>query len=184
VIVQEAEDSDADLIVVGTRAYTHASVLFIGSVSTKSSTTRRVTSSWCAEQRQSDLCFTPARRARAPHPRARALGRRGRRGRARADREVTRLNCICFVYPRRRGRPAATRSAPVTRGDEVGPLHGVPIAIKDLTPTQGQADDDGLLRVRALGARRSALHRRAAARGRAIMVGKTTTPEFAYCELH
>ena len=62
----------------------------------------------------------------------------------------------------------------------MGPLHGVPIAIKDLTPTKDKRttmgsyafehfvpDESALLVERLLGAG-------------AIMVGKTTTPEFAY----
>ena len=62
----------------------------------------------------------------------------------------------------------------------MGALHGVPVAIKDLTPTKGKRttmgsyafehfvpDESALLVERLLGAG-------------AIMVGKTTTPEFAY----
>ncbi len=65
-------------------------------------------------------------------------------------------------------------------GRPVGPLHGVPIAFKDLTPTKGKRttmgsyafehwipDESALLVEKLLGAG-------------AIMVGKTTTPEFAY----
>jgi Asp-tRNA(Asn)/Glu-tRNA(Gln) amidotransferase A subunit family amidase len=68
----------------------------------------------------------------------------------------------------------------VAAGADIGPLHGVPIAIKDLTPTKGRRttmgsyayehwvpDWSALLVERLLGAG-------------AIMVGKTTTPEFAY----
>ena len=51
-------------------------------------------------------------------------------------------------------------------GRPVGPLHGVPIAIKDLTPTEGQADDDGLVRLRALDSGRERPRRREAARRR------------------
>ncbi|GAC70407.1 amidase [Gordonia soli] len=75
---------------------------------------------------------------------------------------------------------AAAVDAAVERGDEVGPLAGVPIAIKDLIATAGiptrngspayeswvPEDDDVVVeRVRAAGA---------------VILGKTTVPEFGY----
>ena len=90
------------------------------------------------------------------------------------------LNCFCFVYGDEALDAARQAEAAVARGDALGPLHGVPIAIKDLTPTLGQrttlgskvyennvADHDAVIveRLKAAGA---------------IVVGKTTTPEFAH----
>ena len=87
-----------------------------------------------------------------------------------------RLNCFCFTFPERALAEARALEAEAPRG----PLHGVPIAIKDLTPTKGDRttlgsfshehhvpDHDSVIveRLRAAGA---------------IVVGKTTTPEFAY----
>ncbi len=90
------------------------------------------------------------------------------------------LNCFCFVYPEEAVAKAKEAEAAVMRGDDVGPLHGVPIAIKDFTPTKGKTttmgskvyrdwvpDDDAQIVKDLTGAG-------------AIMVGKTTTPEFAH----
>lgn len=90
------------------------------------------------------------------------------------------LNAFCFVYPEAARKAALERQAALIRGDVAGPLHGVPVAIKDLTKTKGGRttlgsriysdwvpDSDAVVveRLRAAGA---------------IIVGKTTTPEFAY----
>jgi len=75
-------------------------------------------------------------------------------------------------------KEADAADAALSRGEPTGPLHGVPIAIKDLVPTQGLTttfgsslyadfvpDADGLsaARIRAAGA---------------LIIGKTNTPEF------
>ena len=44
------------------------------------------------------------------------------------------LNCFCFVYPEEALAKARAAEQAVTEGHALGPLHGVPIAIKDLTP--------------------------------------------------
>ncbi len=78
-----------------------------------------------------------------------------------------------------RGREAARKSeAAVMRGDKLGILHGLPVGIKDLTPTAGlrttfgsllykdqvpETDDLTVARIRAAGG---------------IVIGKTNTPEF------
>lgn len=90
------------------------------------------------------------------------------------------LNCFCFVYPEEALAKARAAEAAVAAGHALGPLHGVPIAIKDVTPTKGKRttmgsfvhehwvpDRDAVMVERLLGAG-------------AVMVGKTTTPEFAH----
>ena len=89
------------------------------------------------------------------------------------------LNCSCFTFPERALEQTRLAEQAVAAGQPLGPLHGVPIAIKDLTPTKGDRttlgsfshehyvpDHDSVIveRLRAAGA---------------IVVGKTTTPEFA-----
>jgi Asp-tRNA(Asn)/Glu-tRNA(Gln) amidotransferase A subunit family amidase len=99
---------------------------------------------------------------------------------ARIEEVNPRLNCFCFVYPDEAMELARKAEQAVAGDAAVGPLHGVPIAIKDLTPTKGKRttmgsyafehwvpDESALVVERLLGAG-------------AIMVGKTTTPEFAY----
>jgi len=90
------------------------------------------------------------------------------------------LNAFCFVYAEEALAAARRAEQAVMAGEALGPLHGVPIAFKDLTKTKGKRttqgskvfehwvpDDDAVV------------VERLAAAG-AILVGKTTTPEFAY----
>ena len=90
------------------------------------------------------------------------------------------LNCFCFTYPEEALDKAHTAEQAMMSGDELGPLHGVPIVIKDLTPTKGKTttlgskvyadwvpDEDAQVVKDLIGAG-------------AIMVGKTTTSEFAH----
>src|SRR5436189_6436493 len=75
---------------------------------------------------------------------------------------------------------AKAAEAAVMRGDTLGPLHGVPFAVKDLVNTAGlrttfgswaladnvpSADSPSVARLKAAGA---------------VLVGKTTTPEFGH----
>ena len=98
---------------------------------------------------------------------------------ARIDEVDATLNAFCFTYPEEALRKARAAEAAVASGGTLGPLHGVPVAIKDLTPTKGKRttmgsriyehwvpDTDAIVVERLLAAG-------------AIMVGKTTTPEFA-----
>jgi Asp-tRNA(Asn)/Glu-tRNA(Gln) amidotransferase A subunit family amidase len=98
---------------------------------------------------------------------------------ARIEEVQPQLNGFCFVYPEEALERARAAEAAATKGEVWGPLHGVPIAIKDLTPTRGKRttmgsriyehwvpDKDAAVVARLIGAG-------------AIMVGKTTTPEFA-----
>ena len=90
------------------------------------------------------------------------------------------LNAFCFVFADEALEQARAAEAAVMASDALGPLHGVPIAFKDMTPTKGKRttlgsyayenwvpDHDATIveRLRSAGA---------------IMVGKTTTSEFAF----
>src|SRR4051812_16140137 len=48
------------------------------------------------------------------------------------------LNCFCFVYPEEALAKARQAEDAIRRGAALGALHGVPIAIKDFTPTRGK----------------------------------------------
>ncbi len=94
------------------------------------------------------------------------------------DRAQPKLNCFRVVMAEEARRDAKKAEEAVTRGDKLGPLHGIPVSIKDLVDVKGvhtrhgsaifednvaQADDVLVQRLRAAGA---------------IVVGKATTPEF------
>jgi aspartyl-tRNA(Asn)/glutamyl-tRNA(Gln) amidotransferase subunit A len=91
-----------------------------------------------------------------------------------------RLNAFVTVCGEAARDAARAAEAAVMRGDALGPLHGVPFAVKDLVNTAGvrttfgsvaladnvpTADSPAVARLKAAGA---------------ILVGKTTTPEFGH----
>jgi Asp-tRNA(Asn)/Glu-tRNA(Gln) amidotransferase A subunit family amidase len=90
------------------------------------------------------------------------------------------LNCFCFVFPEEALEQARTAEQAVVAGRELGPLHGIPIAIKDLTPTKGKRTTMGSFAFEHHVPEESALIVDKLLGAGAIMVGKTTTPEFAY----
>lgn len=68
----------------------------------------------------------------------------------------------------------------VARGEVLGPLHGVPFAAKDLTPTRGDLTTLGSWTKGDWVPAETALCIRRLEEAGAILIGKTTTPEFAY----
>ena len=99
---------------------------------------------------------------------------------ARIDEINPRLNAFCAIYADEARAHARECEAAVRRRAPLGPLHGLPVAIKDFTPVAGKAttrgshvfadwvpDANPVIVERLLGAG-------------AIIIGKTTTPEFAY----
>ena len=127
-----------------------------------------------------DLCFTPATKL-APMIRRGAVSPLEvvQAVLARLERVNPRLNAYCTVAAEQALEAARTATtAARRRSARLGPLHGVPVSIKDLTPTKGirttwgskiyehhVPDEDALVvaRLKAAGA---------------IVVGKTNTPEF------
>jgi aspartyl-tRNA(Asn)/glutamyl-tRNA(Gln) amidotransferase subunit A len=95
------------------------------------------------------------------------------------DKAQPRLNCFRVVMAEEARQEAKAAEDAVMRGEPLGPLHGVPVSIKDLVDVKGvptrhgsaifadnppAADDDILVkRLRAAGA---------------VVFGKATTPEF------
>jgi Asp-tRNA(Asn)/Glu-tRNA(Gln) amidotransferase A subunit family amidase len=128
-----------------------------------------------------DLCYTPATElARLIRDKEISPVEVTRNALDRIDDVNGALNCYCFTYPEEALAKARDLETAVARGDDLGPLAGVPVAIKDLTPTKGKRttlgsyafehnvpDHDAAVVERLLGAG-------------AILVGKTTTPEFAF----
>ena len=90
------------------------------------------------------------------------------------------LNCFCFVYPDEAMEKAKAAEQTIMRsGDRAPALTGIPLAIKDFTPTKGKTTTRGSkLLENWVPDHDPILVQRLQAAG-AIMVGKTTTPEFA-----
>ena len=78
-------------------------------------------------------------------------------------------------------RTAARRAeAAVMAGEHLGPLHGVPFSVKDLLPTRGVRTTMGSLIFADQVPAEDAVPVRRLREAGAILVGKTTTPEFGH----
>ena len=64
---------------------------------------------------------------------------------SRIDRVNPAINAYCTVTADEARAAARRAEEAVTRGDALGPLHGVPYSLKDLTPARGVAPGDGFL---------------------------------------
>lgn len=62
---------------------------------------------------------------------------------ARIEALNPRLNAICTMHPERVRAAARVAEEAVVRGDDLGPLHGVPIAVKDLIFTDDHVTTGG-----------------------------------------
>jgi Asp-tRNA(Asn)/Glu-tRNA(Gln) amidotransferase A subunit family amidase len=90
------------------------------------------------------------------------------------------LNAFAFVYPEAALEAARAAEAAIKGDDSLGPLHGVPIALKDFTPTKGLRTTLGSFAYEHwVPDFDAAIGQRLKAAG-AILIGKTTTPEFAH----
>ena len=94
------------------------------------------------------------------------------------------VNAFCFVWAdEARAAAVAAADAVATSGKnthELGVLHGVPIALKDTTPTAGHRTTLGSYAFEHWVPEADGAIVRALRRAGAIVVGKTTTPEFAH----
>lgn len=98
----------------------------------------------------------------------------------RIDEVNGRVNAFCFIWDQQARTAAVQAAEAVARGDDLGPLHGVPIALKDTTPTAGERTTLGSYAFEhSVPEVDAAIARKLRAAG-AIVVGKTTTPEFAH----
>lgn len=89
------------------------------------------------------------------------------------------LNAFCLVLPERALAQAASVDTRRVRGEALHPLAGLPVALKDYTPTAGLRTTYGSrLFADHVPTRDAVIARRLVAAG-GVLVGKTTTPEFA-----
>ena len=98
---------------------------------------------------------------------------------ARIEQVQPKLNCFCFVYPEEAMARAREAERTLMADEAVGPLHGLPIAVKDLTPTRGKTTTRGSRLFRDWRPEHDAVIVQRLLSAGAILVGKTTTPEFA-----
>jgi Asp-tRNA(Asn)/Glu-tRNA(Gln) amidotransferase A subunit family amidase len=91
-----------------------------------------------------------------------------------------RINCFCAIDAEGALAQARAADAALAAGAVPGPLHGVPFAIKDLTPTRGLPTTLGsLVYQNSIATHDAVIVERLRGAG-GILVGKTTTPEFAH----
>jgi Asp-tRNA(Asn)/Glu-tRNA(Gln) amidotransferase A subunit family amidase len=91
-----------------------------------------------------------------------------------------RLNCFTDVWDDEALAAARAAADAVTRGDELGVLHGVPVAVKDTTPVAGHRTTLGSHVFEHWVPDHDAYVVDALRRAGAIIIGQTTTPEFAH----
>jgi len=93
------------------------------------------------------------------------------------------INAFATFLPEAARDAAKAAEAKLAAGEPLGPLHGIPITIKDLTWTAGIPTEYGShLRAGFVPPEDAPLVARLKAAG-AIVLGKTTTPEFGWCGL-
>lgn len=91
--------------------------------------------------------------------------------------ELNAFMAVCADRARAEAKVAETK---VMRGDPLGALHGIPFSVKDLTNTEGVTTTQGsVLFADVVPSADAVAVSRARAAG-AILIGKTTTPEFGH----
>ncbi|MGE0717970.1 MAG: amidase [Alphaproteobacteria bacterium] len=98
----------------------------------------------------------------------------------RIERSQPVLNAFITVCRDEAMAAARAAEAAVMRGDVLGPLHGVPFSVKDLVATAGVRTTYGSLVLKDNVPTADALTVARMKRAGAILVGKTTTPEFGH----
>ena len=90
------------------------------------------------------------------------------------------LNAYCTVTAEYAREMARTAEAAVMGGEPLGPLHGVPVSIKDIVLTNGVRTTRGSKRYEWYVPQEDAPVVKRLKDAGAIMVGKTTTPELGW----
>ncbi|WP_372624989.1 amidase [Falsiroseomonas sp.] len=90
------------------------------------------------------------------------------------------LNAFVTVDDETARAAAREADAAVMRGDVLGPLHGVPFSVKDLTWTKGLRTTMGSALYREFVPEEDAVPVARLREAGAILIGKTTTPEFGH----
>ena len=88
------------------------------------------------------------------------------------------VNAIITLQPDRAMEGAKAADEAIARGYELGPLHGLPIAVKDLTPTKGLRTTFGSPIFKDNIPDQDAIIVERTKKAGAIVIGKTNVPEF------
>jgi aspartyl-tRNA(Asn)/glutamyl-tRNA(Gln) amidotransferase subunit A len=96
----------------------------------------------------------------------------------RIHRSQPELNAFITIADDQAMAQAREAEAKLMRGEPIGPLHGVPVAVKDLVPTEGIRTSWGSLIFKDHVPNSDATVVTRLKQAGAIIVGKTTTPEF------
>jgi len=97
---------------------------------------------------------------------------------AQIDRVNPAVNAIVTLLPERALKQADAADEALARGEDVGPLHGLPIAHKDLVPTKGIRTTSGSPIFKDFVPDRDGLIVERLRKAGAITMGKTNVPEF------
>jgi amidase len=97
---------------------------------------------------------------------------------AQIERLNPRMNAIVTLLPEQAIEQATAADETLARGEDVGPLHGLPIAHKDLFPTRGIRTTFGSPVFKDFVPEEDALIVERLKKAGAITIGKTNTPEF------
>jgi aspartyl-tRNA(Asn)/glutamyl-tRNA(Gln) amidotransferase subunit A len=100
---------------------------------------------------------------------------------ARIDRLQPEFNCFITVCHEEAMSAACAAEEAVMTGAPLGLLHGVPFSVKDMINTKGIRTTFGSLTMTDNVPDRDDLSVRRMKESGAILIGKTTTPEFAHC---
>lgn len=128
-----------------------------------------------------DLCYTPATEvARAIRDRQLSPVEVMEAVLARIEALDPAVNAYCELLPERAMDAARAAEAAVARGDPLGPMHGLPMSVKDMILTKGVRTRQGsLIFEHRVADEDVPMVERLRAAG-AILVGKTATPEFGW----
>ena len=99
---------------------------------------------------------------------------------SRAESLNPKLNAFLTLIPEKAMEWAKEAETAVMRGDELGPLHGVPTSIKDLEGVEGVRQTNGSLPFKDHVSPSDALPTERIKRAGAIIIGKTNTSEFGH----
>ena len=99
---------------------------------------------------------------------------------SRIERLNSKVNAYCTLVAESARKQAREAETMVMRGEKLGPLHGIPVSIKDLTFTRGIRTTFGSKIYENFVPQQDAIVAERLKAGGAIIIGKTNTPEFGF----